>query len=79
MKIDQLVLSNLNITEDHYHFKGHFILKSSDKSKSVDLEELEKPSVLEDIKTYFDLEEPTKEIGVSSWIWLWSKPTLVQK
>ncbi|NLV36048.1 MAG: hypothetical protein GXY17_05155 [Clostridiaceae bacterium] len=62
MKMDQLVLSSLNITEDQYHFKGQFILKASGKSKSVDLEELAKPSVLEGIKAYFDLDEPTKEI-----------------
>ncbi len=62
MKMDQLLLSSLDITEDEYHFKGQFILKSSTKSKSIDLEDLERPSVLESIKHYFDLEETTKEI-----------------
>ena len=56
MKMDQLLLSSLDITEDEYHFKGQFILKSSTKSKSIDLEDLERPSVLESIKHYFDLE-----------------------
>ncbi len=62
MKMDQLLLSSLDITEDGYHFKGQFILKSSGKSRSIDLEDLEKPSTLESIKSYFDLEESTKEI-----------------
>lgn len=62
MRVEQLNLSNLHITEDEYHFKGQFILSASDKSRSVDLEDLEKNTFLEDLKAYFELEEPASEI-----------------
>ncbi len=62
MKMDQLALSSLHITEDEYHFKGQFILSAPGKSRSIDLEDLEKITLLEDLKSYFGLEESINEI-----------------
>ncbi len=62
MKVDQLILSGLHITEDEYHFAGQFILNGLDKSKTVDLEDLDKDTMLESLKSYFSLEEPVSEI-----------------
>jgi hypothetical protein len=62
MRTEQLLLSSLDITEDEYMFKGQFILNSGDKSKHVDMEELEQQSFLEELKEYFNLEESTSEI-----------------
>lgn len=63
MKTSQLLLSGLDITEDEYNFKAQFILNSHDKSKSVDINDLESGSMLEEIKTYFGLEESPAEIN----------------
>jgi len=62
MKTDRLVLSSLHITEDEYHFKGQFILNAPGKSRSIDIEDLEKSAFLEDLKSYFSLEESIGEI-----------------
>jgi len=62
MRTDQLLMSSLDITEDGYIFKGQFILSSGDKSRHVDIEELENQSYLEDLKKYFELEESPAEI-----------------
>lgn len=62
MKTEQLLLSSLDITEDEYIFKGQFILSGKGKSKQVDMEQLDQQAYLEELKEYFDLEEPTSEI-----------------
>lgn len=62
MKTSQLLLSGLDITEDDYNFKAQFILSAYDKSKSVDINDLESGPMLEKIKVYFDLEETPAEI-----------------
>ncbi len=62
MKTSQLLLSSLDITEDGYSFKAQFILSSPEKSKNVDIDALESESSLEEIKTYFGLDESTSEI-----------------
>jgi len=62
MRTDQLLMSGLDITEDNYIFKGQFILSIGDKSRHVDMEELEKLPYLEELKKYFDLEESPSEI-----------------
>lgn len=62
MRMDQLILSGLHITEDEYHFNGQFILNGLGKSRTVDLEDLDKDAQLEDLKTYFSLEESISEI-----------------
>lgn len=62
MKTEQLLLSSLDITEAEYIFKGQFILSGKGKSKQVDMEQLDQQAYLEELKEYFDLEEPTSEI-----------------
>lgn len=62
MRMDQLILSGLDITEDEYSFKAQFILNGPDKAKSVDLETLEQIPILKELKSYFELEESIDEI-----------------
>ena len=62
MKTSHLLLSGLDITEDEYNFKAQFILNAHDKSKSVDINDMESDSMLEEIKTYFGLEDSPDEI-----------------
>lgn len=57
MRTSDLLLSSLSITEDEYAYKGQFILSTSDKSRSVDLGEIETDHRLKDICEYFGLEE----------------------
>ena len=62
MKISDLLISSVNITEDDYHYKGQFILNSVDKSINVDVAEIDNKNTLSYIKDYFNIEEPTNEI-----------------
>ncbi len=62
MKTNQLILSGLNITEDEYSYTGQFILNASGKSKSIDIEALERSSFINELKKYFDLEESADNI-----------------
>ena len=62
MKISDLLISSVNITEDDYHYKGQFILNSGDKSINVDVAEIDNKNTLSYIKDYFNIEEPTNEI-----------------
>lgn len=62
MKATELLVSNLNITEDDYNYKGIFTLSNQDKSMSVDLAELETTAKLQEIKTFFGLDEETETI-----------------
>lgn len=62
MRMDQLILSGLDITEDEYHFKAQFILNAPGKYRSIDLEALEKDSLLDELKSFFELEESIVEI-----------------
>ena len=62
MKTLQLILSGLDITEDEYNFKAQFILNAAGKSKSVDIGDLESDQMLEEIKTFFSLEESPLEM-----------------
>lgn len=57
MKTSQLLLSGLDITEDSYNFEAQFILSASDKSKSIDIGDLDSESKLKEIKAFFGLEE----------------------
>jgi len=57
MKTSQLLLSGLDITEDAYNFEAQFILSAPNKSKSVDIGDLESETKLKEIKDYFNLEE----------------------
>ena len=62
MKVSDLLISSVNITEDDYHYKGQFILNSCDKSISVDVAELDNKNTLSHIKDYFNIEETASEI-----------------
>lgn len=62
MKISDLLISSVNITEDDYHYKGQFILNSGDKSISVDVSELDNKDTLSYIKDYFNINESIDEI-----------------
>ncbi|NSW92585.1 MAG: hypothetical protein HPY74_18345 [Firmicutes bacterium] len=62
MKVSDLLISSLNITEDDYYYKGQFILNSHDKSLHVDVAELDDENTLSYIKNYFDIEQSIAEI-----------------
>lgn len=57
MKTNELLVSNLSITEDDYNYKGIFTLSNKDNSISVDLADLESTAKLDEIKTFFHLED----------------------
>ena len=62
MKTSQLLLSGLDITEDAYSFEAQFILSTSDKSRSIDIGDLDSEARLKEVKDYFSLEESPTEI-----------------
>ncbi len=62
MKTTELLVSNLSITEDDYNYKGIFTLSNKDKSVSVDLAELEITTKLDELKTFFGLEDDNEII-----------------
>lgn len=62
MKTSDLLLSSLNITEDDYNYKGQFILSTSDKTRSVDMAEIETEDKLREISDFFGLEEKPEDI-----------------
>lgn len=62
MRTNQLILSGLHITEDEYSYKGQFVLNAPGKSKNIDIEELEKSCFINELRKYFDLEEPSGDI-----------------
>ncbi len=57
-----LKIINLNITEDYYDYKGLFILRGGEKELDVDLANVEKQSMIQQIKTYFDLDDDIEKI-----------------
>jgi len=57
MKIKELKVVNLNITEDYYEYKALFRLCSNEHCMDIDLSELSEPGVLEKIKRTFEIEE----------------------
>ena len=62
MKVSDLLISGLNITEDYYYYKGLFILNYDNKSLHIDVAELDDENTLAHIKKYFGIEQPTAEI-----------------
>jgi hypothetical protein len=62
MKVSNLLISGLSITEDYYHYKGMFILSCENKSLHIDLAELDDQKTLACIKNYFDIEQSIDEI-----------------
>jgi len=61
MKTSDLLLSNLNITEDEYVYKGTFYLSNGEKTIEVDVADLQHISKIHELKDFFNLEE-TDEI-----------------
>jgi hypothetical protein len=57
MKTIDLLVSNVNITEDDYSYKGLFILSFEEKSLNLDMTELENNDKIEEIKNQFGLHE----------------------
>lgn len=57
MKAMDLLLSCLSITEDEYNYSGSFTLSTNEKSKNIDIIDLENKLILTEIKTFFNLEE----------------------
>lgn len=62
MRTSELLLSSLNITEDDYSYKGHFILSSPGHSESVDVCDLEDDRKVERLKNVFGLDESVDQI-----------------
>ncbi|HHW30801.1 MAG TPA: hypothetical protein GXX20_03870 [Clostridiaceae bacterium] len=62
MKIKELKVVNLNITEDYYEYKALFRLCSNEHCMDIDLSELSEPEVLENIKRTFVIEEDVHTI-----------------
>jgi len=62
MKTIDLLVSNVNITEDEYSYKGLFILSFEGKSLNVDMSELENSAKIEEIKNLFGLQEDNSVI-----------------
>ncbi len=63
MKTLDLLVSNLNITEDEYLFKGPFTLSSGELTMDLDITDIDIPEKLDEIKSYFNLEEDTSQIN----------------
>jgi hypothetical protein len=62
MKMSDLLISGVNITEDDYHYKGQFILDFGGKTMHIDVAEIDNNNCLLSIKEYFNIEEPIDEI-----------------
>lgn len=62
MKVKDLKVVNLNITEDYYEYKALFRLCSNEHCMDIDLSELSEPGVLENIKRTFGIEESLETI-----------------
>ena len=62
MRTNQLNISGLHITEDEYSYKGQFTLNAPGKSRSIDMDDLERSSFISELKKYFELEEQVGDI-----------------
>ena len=62
MELNKLQVSNLNISEDEYIYKGLFTLTGEGVSMNVDLAELEDAKTLNEIKNRYYLAEKPEEI-----------------
>lgn len=62
MQCRDLKVVNLNITEDYYEYKALFRLCTDSVCMDVDLDQLSKNGILEDIKKSFSVQEPIDEI-----------------
>jgi fructose-1-phosphate kinase PfkB-like protein len=62
MKSNDLLVSNLNISEDEYSYKGLFTLSGEGISMAVDLSELDENVTINEIISKFTLKESKEEI-----------------
>jgi fructose-1-phosphate kinase PfkB-like protein len=62
MKSNDLLVSNLNISEDEYSYKGLFTLSGEGISMAVDLSELDENITINEIINKFTLKESKEEI-----------------
>lgn len=62
MKLMDLQVSNLNISEDEYSYKGLFTLSGEGISIGVDMAELEENLTINEIVEKFALQESKEEI-----------------
>jgi fructose-1-phosphate kinase PfkB-like protein len=62
MKSNDLLVSNLNISEDEYSYKGLFTLSGEGISMAVDLSELDENVSINEIISKFTLKESKEEI-----------------
>lgn len=62
MKSNDLLVSNLNISEDEYSYKGLFTLSGEGISMAVDLSELDENVTINEIINKFSLQESKEEI-----------------
>ena len=62
MDLKELLVSNVNISEDEYIYKGVFTLSGSGKSAVIDLADMDTQAKLEEIKNYFSLKDNTESI-----------------
>jgi len=65
MKISDLLISGVHISEDNYHYTGQFTLSAGNKSIDVDITELNDNKVIDSIKKYFNLQESVETIRQS--------------
>lgn len=62
MTTAELLVSSVHITEDEYNYKGEFMLSGSDKTMNVDLSDMENTAKLQEIKTFFELDDASETI-----------------
>ena len=60
--INNIVVSNVNITEDEYRYHGSFKISDSSKAITLDLSDLDDSGKLAEIKDTFQLKESPDEI-----------------
>lgn len=65
MKVSDLLISGVHISEDNYHYTGQFTLSAGKKTLDVDLTELNHEEGIKFIKKSFNLEESIEEIRQS--------------
>ncbi|MCX7923406.1 MAG: hypothetical protein N3B21_15560 [Clostridia bacterium] len=62
MKANDLLVSNLHISEDEYSYRGIFTLSAGDKALSIELSDMDNSSIIQEIRSFFSLENSNNEI-----------------
>ncbi|NMB95518.1 MAG: hypothetical protein GYA02_02750 [Clostridiaceae bacterium] len=65
MRISDLLISGVHISEDNYHYTGQFTLSDGNKTLDVDIAELNDEKTVNLIKENFNLAESVEEIRKS--------------